>query len=85
MEKPTHYVAVPEISSDRTAIFGIGATPSEALSDAVQWTGDDTEGLVALPCTPELRAEIEKRGAPKSWGELFDGTQCTDQEAEQGI
>ena len=82
MEKPTHYVAVPEISSDRTAIFGIGATPSEALSDAVQWTGD-TEGLVALPCTPALRDEVEKNGTPSSWGELFDGTQCTDQEAEQ--
>ena len=84
MEKPTHYVAVPEISSDRTAIFGIGATPSEALSDAVQWTGD-TEGLIALPCTPALRDEVEKSGSPASWGELFDGTQCTDQEAEQGI
>ena len=82
MKKSTHYVAVPEISSDRTAIFGIGATPSEALSDAVQWTGDDTEGLVALPCTPALRAEVEKNGSPASWGELPDGTQCTEQEAE---
>ena len=82
MEKPTHYVAVQEISSDRTAIFGIGATPSEALVDALQWTGGDTEGLVAFPCTPALRAEVEKNGSPASWGELPDGTQCTEQEAE---
>ena len=80
-----NYVAVPSATADRTAIFGIGATPSEALSDAVQWTGDDTEGLVALPCTPALRDEVERRGTPSSWSELFDGTQCTDQEAEQGI
>ena len=82
MEKPTHYVAVQEISSDRTAIFGTGCTPSEALLDALQWTGGDTEGLVALPCTPALRDEVERRGTPSSWGELFDGTQCTEQEAE---
>ena len=82
MEKPTHYVAVQEISSDRTAIFGTGATPSEALLDALQWTGGDTEGLVALPCTPALRDEVEKNGSPASWGELPDGTQCADQEAE---
>ena len=77
-----NYVAVPSATADRTAIFGIGATPSEALSDAVQWTGDDTEGLVALPCTPALRDEVEKNGAPASWGELPDGTQCTEQEEE---
>ena len=80
MKKPTHYVAVPEISSDRTAIFGIGDTPWEALADAVKGTGDRPVGLVALPCTPALRAEIKVHGFPLHWSELTDGTQCTVEE-----
>jgi len=79
-----NYIAVPANSADRTAIFGRGNTPEEALSDAVEWTGGDTNGLTALECTPALRAEIEANGSPLSWSELPDGTQCTVEEEEEG-
>ena len=77
-------------NSSRTAIFGVGKTEADALSDAIESSDireafphiDPAEAFKVKPATQALLDHVEENGgAYISWGSI-DGIACTDAEEE---
>ena len=64
--------------TDRSAIYGLGATESAAITDAISQCGALTN-LIAVECSAELATEVKARGGAISWNEI-DGVAVTDGE-----
>ena len=83
----THFIAT---DTDRTAIHGIGTTADKAVADAMAQCRDLTglvaldalyrAGLVTVPASAALVAEVEERGGCIVWAEI-DGVAVTVDEA----
>ena len=74
--KATHFITTDTCC---TAIHGIGTTADEARADAMAQCRDLT-GLVTLPASAALVAEVEERGGAILWAEI-DGVAMTVDEA----
>lgn len=61
----THYIAT---DADRSAIYGLGDSPEAAIADALAQCAE-LAGLIAVPCSASLAAEIEGRGGAIAWDE----------------
>ena len=62
--------------TDRSAIYGIGATEESAIADAISQCAD-LKDLVAVECSAALSTEVKVRGGAITWDEI-DGVAVTE-------
>lgn len=72
------------IIENDVAIWGVGDTTDAAWADMERHI-DTTENYTrddfrCCEATDELIAEVEERGGAISWGQLPDGTRCTNEQ-----
>lgn len=79
------------------AVFGVGETVQQAKADAAQWLDHDAREALAdvtwnarpndgemrlARVTPALATAVHARGGMLAYGQLADGTLCTEDEAD---
>lgn len=79
----TFFIAVDH---DETAIYGSGATPEEALADAIHQSGDGPDasahGWKTHQASPALVAQVDAEGGAIIWG-YVDDVAVTEEEREK--
>lgn len=78
MDTHSNFIAT---DNERTAIYGIGASASEAIADALSECAELTD-LIAIPATGHLCGMVERCGGAIAWEHDVDGVARVDQEVD---